>query len=200
MIYAYTSTVGSTEGHKPQQERIRQYAARQQLRIDAWRSFSGKEEAACRRVETLVLKMKGGDQLITASALRLAFRRRELMHLFSLCVGQGITLHCIEEEICIRADDEGRTLAFLFGLLSEIEGKQISLRRNEGIIRKKRQKEKEGERFPEGCSPMMRLTLYEKEILADLRAGLTTYEQIARQYGVSLMIVRRFMQQKRQGE
>ena len=77
--------------------------------------------------------MEAGDTLIVADVTRLSRRLMEIMHLILLCIEKKITLYCLKEGYTFENNVDSKTLAFTFGLVSEIESKLISTRTKESL-------------------------------------------------------------------
>lgn len=59
------------------------------------------------------------------------------MHLILLCIEKKVALYCIKEGYSFEDNVNSKTLAFTFGLVSEIESKLISARTKEALTASK---------------------------------------------------------------
>ena len=134
MIIAYTRTYSNKQQSDNQKNAIEQFAANNNMTIDKWhkdtRTTSSRHK---NRLEDIIKNMEAGDTLIVADVTRLSRRLMEIMHLILLCIEKKITLYCLKEGYTFENNVDSKTLAFTFGLVSEIESKLISTRTKESL-------------------------------------------------------------------
>lgn len=104
-----------------------------------------------------------------------------------------MTLYCIKEGYSFEDDVDSKTLAFTFGLVSEIESKLISARTKEALTASKNKGTKLGR--PLG-SPKTEFLLSQKnQIERELKEENATYAELADYYKVSLSGFKRFIRE-----
>lgn len=89
------------------------------------------------RLEDVIKNLQEGDILIVADVTRLSRKLMEIMHLILLCIEKKVALYCIKEGYSFEDNVNSKTLAFTFGLVSEIESKLISARTKEALTASK---------------------------------------------------------------
>ena len=134
MIIAYTRTYSNKQQSDNQKNAIEQFAANNNMTIDKWHKDTRKTSSRHKnRLEDIIKNMEAGDTLIVADVTRLSRRLMEIMHLILLCIEKKITLYCLKEGYTFENNVDSKTLAFTFGLVSEIESKLISTRTKESL-------------------------------------------------------------------
>lgn len=110
-----------------------------------------------------------------------------------LCIEKKVALYCIKEGYSFEDNVNSKTLAFTFGLVSEIESKLISARTKEALTVSKNKGTKLGR--PLG-SPKTEFLLSQKsQIERELKEENATYAELADYYKVSLSGFKRFIRE-----
>lgn len=158
------------------------------------RTYSNKQQTESQKnaIEQFA-KAKKGDILIVADVTRLSRKLMEIMHLILLCIEKKVALYCIKEGYSFEDNVNSKTLAFTFGLVSEIESKLISARTKEALTASKNKGTKLGR--PLG-SPKTEFLLSQKsQIERELKEENATYAELADYYKVSLSGFKRFIRE-----
>lgn len=191
MIAAYIRVYSNKQSAESQQEIIGNFAMSEHIEIDKWYKESGNSPRTNRRIENIIKGMNPGDKLIIADMTRLSRKMIEIMHLLLLCIERKIVLHSISEGYTFEDNLDSKTLAFTFGLVSEIERKLISIRTKEALALTKSKGIVLGR--PKGSQQMGKLMPYKEQIEKDLKNENATYAALAKQYNVSLSSFKRFV-------
>lgn len=115
----------------------------------------------------------------------------EIMHLILLCIEKKITLYCLKEGYTFEDNVDSKTLAFTFGLISEIESKLISARTKESLEISKSKGTTLGR--PKGTPKMDQLIAQKEQIEKELNEDNATYAELAEYYNVSLSSFKNFV-------
>lgn len=145
------------------------------------------------RLEDIILRMKAGDTLIIADVTRLSRKLMEIMHLILLCIEKKITLYCLKEGYTFEDNVDSKTLAFTFGLVSEIESKLISTRTRESLEISRNKGTALGR--PKGAPKMDHLLAQKEQIEKELNEENATYAELAEYYQVSLSSFKNFVKE-----
>lgn len=122
MIIAYTRTYSNKQQSDNQKNAIEQFAVNNNITIDKWHNDSRTTSSRHKnRLEEIIKNMNAGDTLIVADVTRLSRKLMEIMHLILLCIEKKVTLYCLKEGYTFEDNVDSKTLAFTFGLVSEIE-------------------------------------------------------------------------------
>lgn len=191
MIAAYIRVYSNKQSAESQEEIIGNFAMSENIEIDKWYKESGNSPRTNRRIEHIIKNMAPGDRLIIADITRLSRKMIEIMHLLLLCIERKIILHSVSEGYTFEDNLDSKTLAFTFGLVSEIERKLISVRTKEALALTKSKGVVLGR--PKGSQQMGRLMPYKDQIEKDLKNENATYAGLAKQYNVSLSSFKRFV-------
>lgn len=198
MTTAYIRVYSNKQSAESQQEIIGNFAASENREIDKWYKESGNSPRANRKIENIIKGMQPGDRLIIADITRLSRKMIEIMHLLLLCIERKIVLHSVSEGYTFEDNLDSKTLAFTFGLVSEIERKLISIRTKEALALTKSKGVVLGR--PKGSQQMGRLMPHKEEIEKELKSEKTTYAALAKQYNVSLSSLKRFVKEYLSGD
>ena len=162
------------------------------MTIDKWhkdtRTTSSRHK---NRLEDIIKNMEAGDTLIVADVTRLSRRLMEIMHLILLCIEKKITLYCLKEGYTFENNVDSKTLAFTFGLVSEIESKLISTRTKESLEITRSRGTTLGR--PKGTPKMDHLLAQKEQIEKELNEENATYAELAEYYQVSLSSFKKFV-------
>ena len=192
MIIAYTRTYSNKQQSDNQKNAIEQFAANNNMTIDKWhkdtRTTSSRHK---NRLEDIIKNMEAGDTLIVADVTRLSRRLMEIMHLILLCIEKKITLYCLKEGYTFENNVDSKTLAFTFGLVSEIESKLISTRTKESLEITRSRGTTLGR--PKGTPKMDHLLAQKEQIEKELNEENATYAELAEYYQVSLSSFKKFV-------
>ena len=202
MTIAYIRTYSNKQQTESQKNAIEQFAKAKKIEIDKWlkdadgnvcvmtAKNSSKEK---NRLEDVIKNLQEGDILIVADVTRLSRKLMEIMHLILLCIEKKVALYCIKEGYSFEDNVNSKTLAFTFGLVSEIESKLISARTKEALTASKNKGTKLGR--PLG-SPKTEFLLSQKsQIERELKEENATYAELADYYKVSLSGFKRFIRE-----
>lgn len=192
MIIAYTRTYSNKQQSDNQKNAIEQFAINKNMTIDKWhkdtRTTSSRHQ---NRLEEIIKSMNAGDTLIVADVTRLSRKLMEIMHLILLCIEKKITLYCLKEGYTFENNVNSKTLAFTFGLVSEIESKLISTRTKESLEITRNKGKILGR--PKGTPKMDHLLAQKEQIEKELKEEKATYAELAEFYGVSLSSLKNFI-------
>lgn len=192
MIIAYTRTYSNKQQNDNQKNAIEQFAANNNIIIDKWlkdnRTTSSRNQ---NRLEDIIKNMKPGDTLIVADVTRLSRKLMEIMHLILLCIEKNIILYCLKEGYSFENNIDSKTLAFTFGLVSEIESKLISTRTRESLEMTKSKGKTLGR--PKGTPKMDYLLAQKEQIEKELNEENASYAELAEYYQVSLSSFKNFV-------
>lgn len=191
MIAAYIRVYSNKQSAEPQEEIIGNFARCENIEIDKWYKEAGNSPRTNKRIENIIKSLHPGDRLIIADMTRLSRKMIEIMHLLLLCIERKIVLHSVSEGYTFEDNLDSKTLAFTFGLVSEIERKLISVRTKEALALTKSKGIVLGR--PKGSQQMGRLLPYKEQIQKDLKKENATYAGLAKQYNVSLSSFKRFV-------
>ena len=117
----------------------------------------------------------------------------EIIHIILLCIERKVTLRSVSDGYVFEDNIDSKTLAFTFGLVSEIERKLVSIRTKEALALIRSKGLVLGR--PKGSQQMGRLEPYKEQIEKDLKDPSLTYAQIAEKYNVSLSSFKRFLKE-----
>ena len=117
----------------------------------------------------------------------------EIIHIILLCIERKVTLRSVSDGYVFEDNIDSKTLAFTFGLVSEIERKLVSIRTKEALALIRSKGVVLGR--PKGSQQMGRLEPYKEQIEKDLKDPSLTYAQIAEKYNVSLSSFKRFLKE-----
>lgn len=198
MIAAYIRVYSNKQSAESQEEIIGNFATSENIEIDKWYKESGTSPRANRRIENIIKSLHPGDRLIIADITRLSRKMIEIMHLLLLCIERKVVLHSVSEGYTFEDNLDSKTLAFTFGLVSEIERKLISIRTKEALALTRSKGIVLGR--PKGSQQMGRLMPYKEQIQKDLKNENATYAGLAKQYNVSLSSFKRFVKDYLSGE
>ena len=115
----------------------------------------------------------------------------EIMHLILLCIEKKVTLYCLKEGYTFEDNVDSKTLAFTFGLVSEIESKLISTRTRESLEISRNKGTALGR--PKGTPKMDHLLAQKEQIEKELNEEKATYAELAEYYQVSLSSFKNFV-------
>lgn len=193
MIIAYTRTYSNKQQSDNQRNAIEQYAANNKITINKWLQDSRTTITRSKenRLEEVIRNMNAGDMLIVADVTRLSRKLMEIMHLILLCIEKEVTLHSLKEGYTFENNVDSKTLAFTFGLISEIESKLISARTKESLEISKSKGTTLGR--PKGTPKMDQLLAQKEQIEKELNEDNTTYAELAEYYKVSLSSFKNFV-------
>lgn len=184
MTIAYIRTYSNKQQTESQKNAIEQFAKAKKIEIDKWLKDAKNSSKEKNRLEDVIKNLQEGDILIVADVTRLSRKLMEIMHLILLCIEKKVALYCIKEGYSFEDNVNSKTLAFTFGLVSEIESKLISARTKEALTASKNKGTKLGR--PLG-SPKTEFLLSQKsQIERELKEENATYAELADYYKVSL--------------
>jgi DNA invertase Pin-like site-specific DNA recombinase len=185
MTIAYIRTYSNKQQTESQKNAIEQFAKAKKIEIDKWLKDAKNSSKEKNRLEDVIKNLQEGDILIVADVTRLSRKLMEIMHLILLCIEKKVALYCIKEGYSFEDNVNSKTLAFTFGLVSEIESKLISARTKEALTASKNKGTKLGR--PLG-SPKTEFLLSQKsQIERELKEENATYAELADYYKVSLI-------------
>lgn len=192
MIIAYTRTYSNKQQSDNQKNAIEQFAANKNIKINKWYKDSRTTSVRYKnRLEEIIKDMDAGDTLIVADVTRLSRRLMEIMHLILLCIEKNITLYCLKEGYTFENNVDSKTLAFTFGLVSEIESKLISTRTKESLEISRSRGTALGR--PKGTPKMDHLLAQKEQIEKEINEENATYAELAEYYQVSLSSFKNFV-------
>lgn len=193
MTIAYIRTYSDKQQSDNQRSVIEQFAKNNKIVIDKWHKDTRNTSRNKNRIEEIIQSLNAGDTLIVADVTRLSRKLMEIMHLILLCIEKGVTLYCIKEGYTFENNVDSKTLAFTFGLVSEIESKLISERTKESLEASKNRGTTLGR--PKGSLKMDHLFVKKEEIEKELMEENATYAELAEYYKVSLSSFKRFVRE-----
>lgn len=117
----------------------------------------------------------------------------EIVKLIVTCMERKIILYTVSEGYVFKDDVNSKTLAFTFGLVSEIERKLVSIRTKEALVYTKGKGTVLGR--PRGSLQGKKLMPFKEQILQELRDGIIPVKELADNYKVSLYGFRRFVKE-----
>lgn len=196
MTIAYIRTYSNRQQAEIQKNTIEQFAVSRNINIDKWYKDTRNIQKSNSRVEEVILNSHPGDTLIVADVTRLSRKLMEIMHLILLCIEKKVTLHCLKEGYTFKDNVDSKTLAFTFGLVSEIESNLISTRTKEALVASKSSGVKLGR--PLGSPKTDYLLSQKSQIEKDLMDNTATYSELAAHYKVSLSGFKRFIKENLQ--
>ena len=184
-VHAYLRKSTDEQNTKAQELAVRQYADKENLRIDHWYDVecsSGKSTKE-RRIDELLGVLKEGDTLIVPEISRLGRSVGQVIMIVDRLLKMKVTLICIKENIKLnrQPDLQSKVMITMFGLFAEIERDLISERTKEGLARARREGANLGRPKGQGKS---RLDKYKEEIIALLKTG-SSKAYLAKKYGVT---------------
>lgn len=177
MTIAYIRTYSNKQQTESQKNAIEQFAKAKKIEIDKWLKDAKNSSKEKNRLEDVIKNLQEGDILIVADVTRLSRKLMEIMHLILLCIEKKVALYCIKEGYSFEDNVNSKTLAFTFGLVSEIESKLISARTKEALTASKNKGTKLG------------------RPLGSPKTENATYAELADYYKVSLSGFKRFIRE-----
>lgn len=193
MIIAYTRTYSNKQQNDNQKNAIEQFARKNNLTIDKWHTDIRGASRNKNKLEAIIKTMEAGDTLIVADVTRLSRKLMEIMHLILLCIEKKITLYCLKEGYAFEDNVDSKTLAFTFGLVSEIESKLISTRTRESLEITRNKGVALGR--PKGTPKMDHLLALKDQIIKEINEENATYAELAEYYQVSLSSFKNFIKE-----
>lgn len=193
MIVAYIRTYSNKQQTDSQKSAIEQFARIEKMEINKWYKDTRNTPRNKNRVEEIIKNLQEGDTLIVADITRLSRKLMEIMHLILLCIEKKAILHCLKEGYTFEDNIDSKTLAFTFGLVSEIESKLISARTKEALEISKTKGVILGR--PKGSQKMDHLIAQKQQIEKELKEEHATYAELAEYYKVSLSSFKRFVKE-----
>ena len=172
---------------------IREFAESQKIEIGKWAKEVGNSPRANRRLESIVKSLSPGDEILVSDISRVSRKMIEIIHIILLCIERKVTLRSVSDGYVFEDNIDSKTLAFTFGLVSEIERKLVSIRTKEALALIRSKGVVLGR--PKGSQQMGRLEPYKEQIEKDLKDPSLTYAQIAEKYNVSLSSFKRFLKE-----
>lgn len=127
MTIAYIRTYSNKQQTESQKNAIEQFAKAKKIEIDKWLKDAKNSSKEKNRLEDVIKNLQEGDILIVADVTRLSRKLMEIMHLILLCIEKKVALYCIKEGYSFEDNVNSKTLAFTFGLVSEIESKHLKI-------------------------------------------------------------------------
>ena len=189
MTIAFIRTYNNKQNSEVQEAVIREFAESQKIEIGKWAKEVGNSPRANRRLESIVKSLSPGDEILVSDISRVSRKMIEIIHIILLCIERKVTLRSVSDGYVFEDNIDSKTLAFTFGLVSEIERKLVSIRlaliRSKGVVLGR----------PKGSQQMGRLEPYKEQIEKDLKDPSLTYAQIAEKYNVSLSSFKRFLKE-----
>ena len=149
MTIAYIRTYSNKQQTESQKNAIEQFAKAKKIEIDKWLKDAKNSSKEKNRLEDVIKNLQEGDILIVADVTRLSRKLMEIMHLILLCIEKKVALYCIKEGYSFEDNVNSKTLAFTFGLVSEIESKLISARTKEALSQIERELKEENATYAE---------------------------------------------------
>lgn len=193
MTIAYIRTYSNKQQTESQKNAIEQFANAKKIGIDKWMKDSKNSPKGKNKLEDIIKNLQEGDILIVSDVTRLSRKLMEIMHLILLCIEKKVTLYCIKEGYSFEDNVDSKTLAFTFGLVSEIESKLISSRTKEALTASKNMGTKLGR--PLGSPKTDFLLSQKSQIERELIEENATYAELADYYKVSLSGFKRFVRE-----
>lgn len=193
MVVAYIRSYSDKQQTESQKSAIEQFAKGKKINIDKWYKDSRNTSRDKNRIEEIIKNLHEGDVLIVVDITRLSRKLMEIMHLILLCIEKKITLYCLKEGYTFENNIDSKTLAFTFGLVSEIESKLISARTKEALEISKTNGTTLGR--PKGSMKMDHLFAQKQQIERELKEEQATYAELAEYYKVSLSSFKRFVKE-----
>lgn len=193
MTIAYIRTYSNKQQTESQKNAIEQFANAKRIGIDKWLRDSKNTPKRKNKLEDIIKNLQEGDILIVADVTRLSRKLMEIMHLILLCIEKKVTLYSIKEGYSFENNVDSKTLAFTFGLVSEIESKLISARTKEALTISKNNGIKLGR--PQGSPKTDFLMSQKNQIERELKEENATYAELADYYKVSLSGFKRFVRE-----
>ena len=175
MTIAFIRTYNNKQNSEVQEAVIREFAESQKIEIGKWAKEVGNSPRANRRLESIVKSLSPGDEILVSDISRVSRKMIEIIHIILLCIERKVTLRSVSDGYVFEDNIDSKTLAFTFGLVSEIERKVLGR--------------------PKGSQQMGRLEPYKEQIEKDLKDPSLTYAQIAEKYNVSLSSFKRFLKE-----
>ena len=186
MTIAFIRTYNNKQNSEVQEAVIREFAESQKIEIGKWAKEVGNSPRANRRLESIVKSLSPGDEILVSDI-------SEIIHIILLCIERKVTLRSVSDGYVFEDNIDSKTLAFTFGLVSEIERKLVSIRTKEALALIRSKGVVLGR--PKGSQQMGRLEPYKEQIEKDLKDPSLTYAQIAEKYNVSLSSFKRFLKE-----
>ena len=192
MTIAYIRTYSNKQQAENQKNAIEQFAKAKKIEIDKWLKCAKDSFQGENRLEYVIKTLQEGDTVIVADVTRISRKLMEIMHLILLCLDKKVTLYSIKEGYLFEDNENnGKTQAFAFGLVSEIESKLISTRTKEALMASKNKGTKLGR--PLGSLKTDFLLSQKKQIERELKEENAKYSELADYYKVSLSSFKRFV-------
>lgn len=193
MTIAFIRTYSNKQNTESQETIIKDFAESQKIKIGRWVKEVGNSPRANRRLESIVKSLDPGDEIIVSDISRVSRKMIEIIHIILLCIERKVILRSASDGYVFEDNIDSKTLAFTFGLVSEIERKLVSIRTKEALALIKSRGVVLGR--PKGSQQMGRLEPYKEQIEKDLKDPSLTYGMIADKYNVSLSSFKRFLKE-----
>ena len=167
MTIAFIRTYNNKQNSEVQEAVIREFAESQKIEIGKWAKEVGNSPRANRRLESIVKSLSPGDEILVSDISRVSRKMIEIIHIILLCIERKVTLRSVSDGYVFEDNIDSKTLAFTFGLVSEIERKLVSIRTKEALALIRSKGVVLGR--PKGSQQMGRLEPYKEQIEKDLK-------------------------------
>ena len=133
MTIAFIRTYNNKQNSEVQEAVIREFAESQKIEIRKWAKEVGNSPRANRSLESIVKSLSPGDEILVSDISRVSRKMIEIIHIILLCIERKVTLRSVSDGYVFEDNIDSKTLAFTFGLVSEIERKLVSIRTKEAL-------------------------------------------------------------------
>lgn len=193
MIYGYIRVSSQKQSVEHQEYEIKEYAAKNGLKIDAWveETISSRKALKHRKLGELLENLQENDVIIACEISRLGRSLLEVMGILEKCLANNCQIITIKEGFHLGNDIQSQVLAFAFGLSAQIERNLISQRTKMALDNLKASGKNIGR--PMGAeSKKLKLAKNAKRVKELLDKGVSK-NKIAKAMGVQKMTLRRFI-------
>lgn len=137
--YAYLRVSTVLQDSENQRFEVLRFADERRTPIDEWvvETVSGTKAASERDLGKLLEKLSPLDTLIVTEISRLGRSLLDVMATLNLCMGKGVKVFTCKERFELADNISSKVMAFMFGLVAELERQLISSRTRESLARKK---------------------------------------------------------------
>lgn len=194
MTIAYIRVYLDNESDENQVEVIGAFAKSKHIQIDRWSRVIGDSTRNKNELDNLIKTMTAGDQLIISDISRLSIKLMEVVKIIVNCMERKILIYSISEGYIFKDDINSKTLAFTFGVVSEIEHKLQSIRTKEALVYTKGKGTVLG-RPRGGRLGSNKLLPYKDTIAKELKDGDMKVKEILEKYQVTPYVLSRFVKE-----
>ena len=139
MTYAYLRVSTVLQDSENQRFEVLKFADEKKTPIDEWvtETVSGTKKSSERDLGPVLEKLQKDDTIVVTEISRLGRSMLDVMATLNLCMDKGVKVYTCKERFELADNTQSKVMAFMFGLVSELERQLISQRTKEALARKR---------------------------------------------------------------